>query len=76
MGSIRDMQRYLEANIESAIKVPLRKAKNVVLGSPMAPSVAGVTTTKNTVIPIAFDNRKYLIPYNRKDIQAFMSPLF
>lgn len=76
MGSIRDMQRYLEANIESAIKVPLRKAKNVVLGSPMAPSVVGITTTKNTVIPIAFDNRKYLIPYNRKDIQAFLSPLF
>lgn len=76
MGSIRDMRRYLEANIEATIKVPLRKAKNVVLGSPMAPSIVGVTTTKNTVIPITFDNRKYLIPYNRKDIQAFLSPMF
>lgn len=76
MGSIRDMRRYLEANIEAVIKVPLRKAKNVVLGSPVAPSVAGVTTTKNTVIPITFDNRKYLVPYNRKDIQAFLSPMF
>lgn len=76
MGSIRSLQRYLEANIEAVIKVPLRKAKNVVIGDPQVPSAVGVTTTKNTVIPIAFDNRKYMVSYNRKDIQAFLAPLF
>lgn len=77
MSSIRDMKRYLEANIEAALKVPLRKAKGSVLGTPQLPSAfPSFTTTKNTILPVEWDNRKYLVAYNRKDIQAFMTPLF
>lgn len=75
MGSIRDIKRFIEAGAELAHRVPLRKAKNVVLGDPQVPSKLGITTASNTVIPVAYDNRKYAVPYNRKDIQTFIAPM-
>lgn len=74
MSSIRDIKRYLEAHIEAAVKVPLRRAKGIVVGVPKRPSEYDLADGKNTALKISYDDRTYLVLYNRKDIQAWMVP--
>lgn len=74
MSSIRDIKRYLEAHIEAAVKVPLRRAKGVVTGVPKHPTDYDVAATKNTALKISYDDRSYLVLYDRRDIQTWMAP--
>lgn len=71
MSSVKDLVRTLEAEIELALKLPLRKASGVAIGDPAQPAFYGITTAKNTVVPVSFDERKYLVTYNRVDIGTF-----
>ena len=73
MSTIRSLKKFFEANIEAVIKVPLRKAAGIKLGIPALPSDYGLTSTKNTVIPVEYDNRKYLVCYNRLDFQSWFT---
>lgn len=74
MSSIRDIKRYLEAHIEAAVKVPLRRAKGIVTGVPKRPVDYDLASTKNTALKISYDDRSYLVLYNRRDIQTWMEP--
>ena len=74
MSSIRDIKRYLEAHIEAAVKVPLRRAKGIVTGVPKRPADYDLASTKNTALKISYDDRSYLVLYDRRDIQTWMEP--
>lgn len=70
MSLVRSFEETLRYDLEVIRKVPLRK-KGLLLGSPQNPADLGLTTTKNTAITAEFDERAFLVTYDRQPLTAF-----
>lgn len=75
MSLVRDFEETLRYELETVRKVPLRK-KNLVLGIPKAPAEFGLTTAKNTAITAEFEERAFLVTYDRQTLAAFFGNTF
>lgn len=71
MASIRDFQAYVKAEIASAIKAPLYRAKEIVFGEVKTVSEYQLDVPKNSIIEVRYDDRLHLIPYNRRDFMTW-----
>lgn len=72
MSIVRDFGETLRYELETARRVPLRK-KGLVLGKPQAPSVFGLTTPRNTAITAEFEERSFVVTYDRVTLQSHLS---
>lgn len=75
MSLVRDFEQTLRYELETIRKVPLRK-KNLRLGIPKTPAEYGLTSTKNTAITAEFEERAFLVTYNRQTLTEFFSNIF
>lgn len=73
MGYLRKFPDYLEAEIARIVRKPLYRRKDVVVSPPMNPADFPITTTKNTIVAVSFDNRSYMVPYDRLNVGAFLA---
>lgn len=71
MSSIRDIKNYLDAEIKNVIKSPLYRAKNITIGKPKPPSSYQIESTKNTILEVSYDDRLYVVQYNRRDFMSW-----
>lgn len=70
MGYLRKFPDFLEAEIARVVRKPLYRRKDVVVSAPMSPADFPITTTKNTAVAVSFDERSYILPYDRIDVGA------
>lgn len=70
MSLVRDFEETLRYELEVVRKVPLRK-KGLVLGIPKTPADFGLTSSKNTAITAEFDERSFLVTYDRLPLTTF-----
>lgn len=71
MSIVRNFGETLRYELETLRRVPLRK-KGLVLGKPQAPSVFNVTTSRNTAITAEFEERSFLVTYDRIPLQTHL----
>lgn len=71
MSSIRDIKNYLDAEIKNVVKSPLYRAKNITMGKPKPPSSYQIESTKNTILEVSYDDRLYVVQYNRRDFMSW-----
>lgn len=71
MSIVRNFGETLRYELETLRRVPLRK-KGLVLGKPQAPSVFSVTTSRNTAITAEFEERSFLVTYDRIPLQTHL----
>lgn len=75
MSLVRDFEETLRYELELLRKVPLRK-KGLLLGIPKAPVDFGLTSSKNTAITAEFDERAFLVTYDRQTLTNFFGTTF
>lgn len=73
MGYLRKFPDFLEAEIARVVRKPLYRRQDVVVSPPMSPADFPITTSKNTVVAVSFDERSYIVPYDRFNVGAYMA---
>lgn len=75
MSLVSNFEETLRYELEMVRKVPLRK-KNLVLGVPKAPAEFGLTSVKNTAITAEFEERAFLVTYDRQTLATYFGSTF
>ena len=73
MSFIRKFPDFLEAEIARIVRRPLYRRNEVSVSPPMSPKDFPITTTKNTVVAVSFDDKSYMVPYDRLDVGVWMA---
>ncbi len=73
MSFIRKFPDFLEAEIARIVRRPLYRRNEVSVSPPMSPKDFPITTTKNTVVAVSFDDKSYMVPYDRLNVGDWLA---